>query len=86
MANRKVKTIIATMEAPVVELQDSDEIKYCHVVCICTNTKLSLCGAYKPKLCGAPYWEAKDEKTCSVCGNPVCIDCIGMACPICGAL
>jgi hypothetical protein len=64
------------MQASVLERPDTklDSPGFCHVVCLCTP-KLTLCGAYKERVCGATVWDLDDNTKCPVCQKELCADC-----------
>lgn len=70
------------------ELETDIDKKYCHI--ICCHPVLSLCGAYKPVLCGT-YLIDEDgvmREICPVCKLETCPECIDLLydCPSCGGV
>ena len=66
--------------------QESDDVRYCHTVCIHCADGITLCGAYKPKLCNVLPVFAKNAK-CPACNKLLCPDCqeqVGVGCSRCG--
>lgn len=54
--------------------QESDDVRYCHTVCIYCADGITLCGAYKPVLCNVLPSTVKND-TCPVCEKKLCPDC-----------
>jgi hypothetical protein len=66
------------LDKPVEQAADSKEISYCHTVCRC-HPYLTLCGAYKPKLCGTTYLDTLMLDRCPACHKVFCPDCDDLA-------
>ncbi len=79
--------MIDLLDLPVIsEQEETAGPKFCHIVCKCT-VKISLCGAYKEKLCYSRPTVSELGLVCSVCKKPVCKECLELliyVCPRCG--
>jgi hypothetical protein len=66
--------------------QESDDVKFCHTVCVHHADSITLCGAYKPILCNVMASLLRGD-SCPVCEKKLCPDCKEMTmrkCPRCG--
>jgi hypothetical protein len=73
----------SVLERPSVKSNSSG---FCHVVCLCSS-KLTLCGAYKERVCGATVWDLDGDTKCPVCEKELCADCerlTALPCVRCG--
>ncbi len=57
------------------ELLKESEVaeRFCHVVCC--NNNITLCGAYKPNLCGYYILSELTDNVCPACGLMICPEC-----------